>query len=201
MNQIYALERSAHFEQQMLASFVPLSCALLAPSTKLPGDVGFDPLNIKSIAPPLLATKTKDPLQQYREAELKHGRIAMLASIAYPIQERYHAGLADDWNLPNLLEATNGLSPSFVNGGISQEPLPMFFAFVAALASIVELKALNDNRMSPGDLGISRPMNENTLYIMKSGEIWNSRLAMIGLLGCVISEAATKTPVIDMIRP
>ena len=79
--------------------------------------------------------------------------------------------------------------------------LPIFFAFVAALASIVELKALNDKRMSPGDLGISRPMNENTLYIMKSGEIWNSRLAMIGLLGCVISEAATKTPVIDMIRP
>lgn len=81
------------------------------PTTKLPGDVGFDPLNIKLISPPLLATKNKDPLSQYREAELKHGRIAMLASIAFPLQESYHAGLADDWNLPNLLEATNGPSP------------------------------------------------------------------------------------------
>lgn len=186
----------------MLSFLLPVSCTLLTQTTKVPGDIGFDPLNLKSINPPLLATKSQDPLTRYREAELKHGRIAMLASIAYPFQERYHAGLATTWNLPNLLEATNGLSPSLVNGGISQEPLPVFFSVVIALASIAELGALKfaDKRV-PGDLGISRRINANTLYIMQSGEVWNSRLAMVGVLACVLFEGVTKVPVIDVIRP
>jgi len=43
----------------------------------------FDPLN-------LAAGKTEKEIQKWRESELKHGRICMLAAVAIPLQELFH---------------------------------------------------------------------------------------------------------------
>lgn len=186
----------------MFAPLSPLLCALIVPPSKLPGDVRFDPLNLKSITPPLLTTRRTDSLTQYREAELKHGRIAMLASVAYPMQERFHPEIAKNWNMPNLLEATGGLSPSLVNGGLAQEPLPMFLALMAVLVGVIELRTLHlPYGPLPGDLGVKRRINSNTMYLMQSGEIWNARFAMLGVIASVMWEGFDKTPIIDVIRP
>jgi hypothetical protein len=45
----------------------------------LPGDVGFDPLGFSEVF----------DVRVLREAELKHGRIAMLATLGYLVQEVY----------------------------------------------------------------------------------------------------------------
>ena len=45
----------------------------------LPGDVGFDPLGFTEVF----------DVRVLREAELKHGRIAMLATLGYLVQEAY----------------------------------------------------------------------------------------------------------------
>eukprot|EP00980_Cylindrotheca_fusiformis_P019401 scaffold6675_cov110-Cylindrotheca_fusiformis.AAC.1 len=47
----------------------------------LPGDRGFDPFNFSSDA---------NALEWYRKSEQKHGRIAMLAAVGWPIAELFH---------------------------------------------------------------------------------------------------------------
>ncbi len=48
-----------------------LACPPVLADSDLAGNVGFDPLSLSS---------TKERLLQYREAEVKHGRLAMLVS-------------------------------------------------------------------------------------------------------------------------
>ena len=68
----------------------------------LPGDYGFDPFGLgKSdsffalIQPGVLVKDKYTPrdsttiLRDYRDAELRHGRLAMLAALAWPVQVRY----------------------------------------------------------------------------------------------------------------
>merc|ERR1712071_188524 len=52
----------------------------------LPGDRGFDPLNF---------SKDRESLAWYRNAEIKHARIAMLAAIGWPISELWDEKLAE----------------------------------------------------------------------------------------------------------
>ena len=51
----------------------------------LAGDLGFDPCGIAD---------TKPKLKRMREIELKHARIAMLATIGWPISELYNRQMA-----------------------------------------------------------------------------------------------------------
>ncbi|KAJ1632622.1 hypothetical protein T492DRAFT_868054, partial [Pavlovales sp. CCMP2436] len=55
------------------------------------GDYGFDPLNLAATDLNLGSANEKERspayvLRDYREAELRHGRLAMLAAIAWPVQ-------------------------------------------------------------------------------------------------------------------
>merc|ERR1719163_668850 len=49
------------------------------------GDYGFDPLGLGN----------DNRVVPFRHAELKHGRLAMLAAVAWPIQEIFHPALVD----------------------------------------------------------------------------------------------------------
>ncbi|KAL3893618.1 MAG: hypothetical protein SGPRY_014105, partial [Prymnesium sp.] len=56
-------------------------------------DYGFDPLGFASIDLHIGGANDKDRplsaiLRDYREAELRHGRLAMLAALAWPVQAR-----------------------------------------------------------------------------------------------------------------
>lgn len=183
----------------MFVAAAPLFCTLLVTPAKLAGDVGFDPLKLSAVKPPLVGAPKTSAIGQYRESELKHGRIAMLASVAFPAQEKFHAEVATALGLPNLLEATDGLSPSLINGGLDQAPLPVFLAVVGVLASLMEVKASGMQPRDPGDFGLTRPINFNTMSILKSGEIWNARLAMLAVLSYVVWEGATNTAVSTLI--
>merc|ERR1719181_1242601 len=75
----------------------------------LPGNADFDPLRLGSASPALL--------KYYREAELKHGRLAMLAAVGWPASELWDEKLADTFGIDSAL--TSKLeAPSVLNGGL-----------------------------------------------------------------------------------
>ena len=132
-------------------------------STGLPGDIGFDPLGLANFD--LSIDSATDKLRSaayvmrdYRDAELKHGRFAMLAAVAWPLQEKLNPLLAAKFHIPNLVAETGGLSPSVLNGGLEQGIIPSAVVTFAVLASLIELQGLRvkeeqGDAWLPGDYG------------------------------------------------
>ena len=162
--------------------------------SSLPGNVNFDPLGLSSID----VFRAKDPdriLFLYRDAELKHARLAMLAAVAYPVQETINPLLSERLNLPNTLPFGT-LSPSLLNGGLT----PSILVFFLGLASGLELFKMNVSSKLPGDYmwRITPHDSESQDFSnLLEGEIWNGRIAMIATLGYVVQELLTKMPVLS----
>merc|ERR1711920_848226 len=148
---------------------------------KLVGDYGFDPLGLG----------TDETLVPFREAELKHARLAMLAAVAWPLQEIFHPILVDSlhasgWvNTYDMMAETSGKSPSLLNGGLEQwetAPVLMLAIFCASTLELTDLKtrqadglAWNEYRKSerPGDFGfdplnIARSLSPSRLWTQPS---------------------------------
>ena len=105
-----------------------LSQSLVGDGTMV-GDKGFDPLGFAD---------SKEKLFIYREAELKHGRLAMLAALGWPVSEALDKPLAGMLGMKSLLVATpeglaqllKGMSPlvastpvGIVNGAAESDVL------------------------------------------------------------------------------
>jgi len=171
------------------------------------GNAGFDPLGLAS------QTELLVPL---RQAELKHGRLAMIAMIALPAQEMIHPMLAGVLGAPNLL--VGGLSPSLINGGLdperlSQAPqLAAAFALGAAAMAAVEtrdIRARSQDGLAfnewAGDsvagavgfdpLGITTDMPATERFELQEAEMLNGRLAMLAAVWCVMQECRLGMPV------
>eukprot|EP00600_Ochromonadales_sp_CCMP1393_P005056 CAMPEP_0174957112 /NCGR_PEP_ID=MMETSP0004_2-20121128/1898_1 /TAXON_ID=420556 /ORGANISM="Ochromonas sp., Strain CCMP1393" /LENGTH=229 /DNA_ID=CAMNT_0016205199 /DNA_START=114 /DNA_END=803 /DNA_ORIENTATION=- len=166
----------------------------------LPGDAGFDPLGL---------SRSKNGLYWMREAEIKHGRLAMLAAVGWPISELWHKGIANTLGWESIL-ANGDRAPSLLNGGLSNN-----WATFALMASIIaggllEGKAMNSGEIFwsseksesyvPGDLGFD-PLNlynvRGDKKAMEETEIKNGRLAMIAITAYAFQEFATKIPVVQ----
>lgn len=162
----------------------------------LAGNVNFDPLGLATIdvRNPSTPRPPEELLHEYRESELRHSRLAMLAAVAYPAQEKLNPILSNVFDAPNLLPLSK-LSPSLVNGGLDSATLIFFLGF----ASAIELAKMNVQSEIPGDFGWRlTPVRVDAPEFLglQEGEIWNGRLAMIAVLGYVVQEAVTKTPVL-----
>jgi len=181
------------------------------------GDYGFDPLGLG----------TEETFVAFREAELKHGRLAMLAAVAWPLQEIFHPILVDAARssfLPvrDVLAESEGRSPNLLNGGLEQsEVFPALALAVLAAAALEEADvrgraklglAFNEYPKSryPGDLNFdplniarSLPFEQRVEFMEK--ELLNGRLAMIAVTCYVAIEAALGVPVIrftpDLFEP
>ena len=159
----------------------------------LVGNKGFDPLNC--------ATDIKT-LKKYREAEIKHGRLAMLASVGLP-SELFHSNLSKLTQSANLLSNNNKV-PSILNGGL-EKINPVFFMSIIVFTTTIESVALNNNYKSdrmPGDLGFD-PLK---LYINKDPitkrdlelkELNNGRLAMLAITYYALSEFINNDAIIN----
>ncbi|KAL1499918.1 hypothetical protein AB1Y20_012600 [Prymnesium parvum] len=183
-------------------------------STGLPGDVGFDPLGLANFDLLLDGATDKERsaayvMRDYRDAELKHGRFAMLAAVAWPLQEKLNPLLAAKWHIPNLVAETGGLSPSVLNGGLEQSIIPSAVVTFMIMASLIEAQGLRVKQEQgdswlPGDYGkffnlkIAERGTEQ-FFSLQSGETWNGRIAMIAILAYVVQEAITRVPTIDTI--
>merc|ERR1719487_1093337 len=90
----------------------------------LAGDANFDPLQISD---------TPESLAWYREAEIKHARLAMLAAFGWPVSEITNFG---------KLLTNDGRAPSLLNGGLG-EVNGLYWGAVVALAIFAEAKGLD----------------------------------------------------------
>ena len=74
----------------------------------VPGDYGFDPLGM---------AKNKALLSYFREAEIRHSRLACLASIGWVVSEMLDPPLSKLCGMPCAL-VHEAFAPSILNGGL-----------------------------------------------------------------------------------
>eukprot|EP00977_Amphora_coffeiformis_P024294 scaffold15421_cov168-Amphora_coffeaeformis.AAC.2 len=172
--------------------FMQVNAAVLDGS--MPGDVGFDPLGF---------AKTKEDLFNYREAEVKHARLAMLAAAGWPLSELYDKKFANLLGLPAVLDNSDR-APSVLNGGLGKIS-PVYWALCLAGAAAIDLwgikKASQEPGYFPGNYGFDPlgmyPKNEAAQKKMQLAEIKNGRLAMIAITAFAVQELVTQSGVVD----
>jgi len=156
------------------------------------GNKGFDPLNCAT---------NEVVLKNYREAELKHGRLAMLAAAGWPISELVQPWLSAALRAPDLL-ATGDKAPSILNGGLDKVN-PAFFMGVIIFSATLEAVALGRARTAdytPGDLGFDplrlyTGQSEAVKRDLELKELNNGRLAMLAITAYALEEFLTKAAV------
>jgi len=166
----------------------------------LPGDYGFDPLGLAS---------TPENLLNYRDAEIKHGRIAMLAALGWPISELLDGKLAKMFHLTDIIAQNYGKAPSILNGGLEKVPVGFWLValgFTAAIearqSEIITAADKAGKRSSylPGDFGFDPlnvfPKDEAARKKFLDAETNNGRLAMLAIVGFAVQEAFTHIAVI-----
>jgi hypothetical protein len=162
------------------------------------GDVGFDPLNF---------AQGEGELRSYREAEIKHSRLAMLAAAGWPLSELLDKKIAAAFNLTPLLDATDRV-PSLLNGGLGKVS-PVYWVVVLVFAGIIDFNGTNratfaveeGKGYSPGNLAFDPlglyPKNEDEQMYMQTAEIKHGRVAMVAVVAYAIEEYVFKKGIVD----
>merc|ERR1719446_816582 len=182
-------------ELPAMSQSMPFMTRPVALTGALAGDVGFDPLGF---------AKTKEDLMNYREAEVKHARLAMLAAAGWPLSEVFDKKIAFALNMNPLLDASDRV-PSILNGGLGKVSPIYWVACLAAAAAIdvigINISQKNEEGYFPGNFGFDPlgvyPKDEEGQKWMQLAEIKNGRLAMIAIFGFAIQEFVSNTGVID----
>ncbi|CAM9518861.1 unnamed protein product [Chrysoparadoxa australica] len=174
--------------------FAPLPTALEAAGDSIPGNYGFDPLGFSST----------DNLDLMREAELKHGRLAMVALGAWPFSELFLA-TAQRLIPPSSVCTGNGCA---IDSELASRSLPLaaigkisliYWGSALALAALAEIGLAKRREMlgddyKPGDLGLDpfNLANETT----RLQEVKHGRLAMAAFAVHYALVLADKTGVV-----
>jgi len=179
----------------IMSEALPFLTRPLVLTGELPGDVGFDPLGF---------AKSREDLLNYREAEIKHARLAMLASAGWALSEVFDKKIAIALHLTPLIDSTNRV-PSVLNGGLDKVN-PFYWLACFAAGAAVEFYGINKSKSNdasylPGNLGFDPlslyPKDEEGQRRMQLAEIKNGRLAMIAIFGFAIQEFVLKVGVVN----
>merc|ERR1711939_707740 len=153
------------------------------------GPLGFfDPMGFSKDA-------SEGKIKFYREVELKHARVAMLAALGFPLAEQFHPLFGGSIDVPSYI-------------AFQETPLQTFWPAVMFLLSIIEVFSVFTfnspfggelwsirSDYASGDLGFDpmglKPEDPAALKEMQTKEINNGRLAMIAIAGMVGQELAT----------
>merc|ERR1719235_1864170 len=148
----------------------------------------FDPLGFSEGA-------SEGKIKFYREVELKHGRVAMLAATGFLIGEQFHPLWGGKIDVPSYI-------------AFQETPLQTFWPGVVLAISIAEVFSVFSfnspfggepwsirSDYENGDLGFDplglKPTNPAELKEMQNKELNNGRLAMFAIAGMVGQELAT----------
>jgi hypothetical protein len=136
----------------------------------------FDPLGLSK-------GKSAATLASYRVAELKHGRVAMLAVLGWLTQEKFHPLYGGKLS-SNPLEAFTQVPPF----GLFQIVL-----FGGILEYLFD-KVGKSNDYRPGDYyGLSKGSSDKTWVDFQTRELNNGRLAMFAIMGEIVHAKITGT--------
>ncbi len=149
----------------------------------------FDPVGFAEGA-------SEGKIRFYREVELKHGRVAMLAAFGFPVAEQFHPLFGGTIDVPSYI-------------AFQETPLQTFWPAVVLAISISEVFSIFSfnspigggetwsirSDYEAGHLGFDplglKPTNAAELLEMQNKELNNGRLAMIAIAGMVGQELAS----------
>merc|ERR1719157_338458 len=143
----------------------------------------FDPVGFTT-------DKSEGKIRFYREVELKHGRLGMLAALGFLVGENFHPLFGGDIDAPAYL-------------AFQQTPLQTFWPYVVSAIAILEVfSVFSFNSPAggepwsirsdhvPGDLGFDplnlKPTDPEELKTMQTKELNNGRLAMLAAAGMIL---------------
>lgn len=148
----------------------------------------FDPLGFGRNCPP-------EQMQWYRAAELKHGRICMLAALGQFVQS-----YGIHWNDPSGV-FDNPTPWAAMQQVYEQRPLAFVQIFLAIFAAEVWTNKQQELTPNGGDLGWDplglRPSEPEAWEKAQLRELKNGRLAMLGVAGMIAQESITHTGVLQ----
>jgi len=147
-----------------------------------------------------------------REAELKNGRVAMLAALGFVVAEQYPVFFHGSFNGPSIKTWTEiGLQGNFWPGVILCLAIPELLS-LSNFNDPLRTKEVNSvlwrthrTEQEPGSylnfdpLGL-KPKDPAKLKVMQDKEINNGRLAMIGIAGMVAQELVNGQKIVDTLQ-
>ena len=148
----------------------------------------FDPLGLSKIA-------DEDKFRFYRSAELKHGRVSMLAVTGYIVQEQNR--------LPGYIVPSEGLKFTDVPNGIAAFTVFPFLGwlFLIGFVGFLEYGVCRQTAESPpGDFGYGyftgqgiKKLEGNEKISKLNKELQNGRLAMLAIMELLTHDIARPT--------
>jgi len=149
--------------------------------------LGFwDPLGYSIGAP-------EGKVRFYREVELKHGRVAMLASLGFVVAEQFHPLFGGTNDVPSLVAFQNTPLQAFWG-------TVLFFIAIPEVFSVFTFENPGNGLWcmkcdhEPGNLKFDplglKPLDPEERKIMQTKELNNGRLAMIAFAGMIYQEVA-----------
>ncbi|GKY94860.1 hypothetical protein MPSEU_000450900 [Mayamaea pseudoterrestris] len=207
-------------EQALLQGVVPVTATV--GTNMLAGDFGFDPLNLATkdyfkqaqlfllnLLPlregeePLPSTPPMRPaaliLRDYRESEIRHARLCMLAAVFWPLQELLDRLILDDDQFGPLLYGPVTL-PYFP---LIMTAIMMLLGYLDIYSqAIKDLEGIGEAYM-PGDcfwdpLAMLQGAPDSMKRRMQERELFNGRAAMLAVLAYFWEELVTRKPLIEI---
>ena len=187
-----------------LAAMAAASSATAFTPETIPGALApvgfFDPLGFAAKA-------NEATLKRYREAELTHGRVAMLAAVGFLVGEAVE-GKSVLWDASITGPAINHLPQVppilwvFIGAGIAKaESIRAEIGWVEPENVPVDKPGQLREEYIPGNLGFDPlglyPQDEAGQMRMQTTEIKNGRLAMIAISAFAFQEFASKLGVVN----
>merc|ERR1712228_860318 len=156
----------------------------------------FDPAGFCSNENGADGAATEGKVRFYREVELKHGRVAMLAALGFPIAEQFHPLWGGSVDVPSYI-------------AFQETPLQTFWPVVVTVIAVIEVFSIIPAFENPniegwaiksdhvaGDYGFDplglKPSDPTEFATMQTKELNNGRLAMIAIAGMVVQELVTR---------
>jgi len=138
-------------------------------------------------------------LRDYREAEIRHGRLAMLAAIIWPLQE-----ILDKLFIPQSFGET-----TMIYGGVTLPFLSLLMTLLLMLLGYLDIyaNAIKDedagDAFLPGEcfwdpLSMLVGASDDAKREMQRRELNNGRWAMVAVFFYVVQEAVTHQPLIGL---
>ncbi|CAM9879510.1 unnamed protein product [Heterosigma akashiwo] len=143
-----------------------------------PGSKNFDPLGFSSSNP--------ERLMYYREAEIKHGRIAMLAVLGMIVPGK--VPVAEFYQGVSLVDAHNVM--------VEKGPMVqlLFWLGILEMCTIPTIIDMGKDDRKPGDFGfdpLGLGRNADKLERYSLAELKNGRLAMLAFSGMITQAVLT----------